>query len=118
MLHREFFMEVIQAQKSPSYSIPDQSLFHSPTFIVLLAGQPEASVEVSQHVLVLPCLPDVVDSVGQLLFPYPFQLLLLLRRQRDIGGWVPGVWGGHLWMKRTGVLGGQKRYKNIPICLK
>lgn len=41
------------------------------TFIVLLTGVPEASVEVPQHVLVLASLPDVVNSVGQLLPLYP-----------------------------------------------
>lgn len=57
-----------------------QYLFQSLTFIVLLAGEPEASVEVPQHVLVLASLPDVVNSVGQLLPFYPSQFLLLHRR--------------------------------------
>lgn len=74
----------------------------SQTFIVLLTGEPEAGVEVAQHVLVLARLPDVVDGVGQLLPLYPGQLLLLLRRQRHVGGRVPRVRGGGLWMEKDG----------------
>lgn len=77
-----------------------QYLFQPLTFIVLLAGEPEASVEVPEHVLVLASLPDVVNSVGQLLPLYPGQFLLLHRRQRHIGSWVPWVWRWGLWCEK------------------
>ena len=63
------------------------------TFVVFLTGEPEARVEVAQHVLVLPRLPDVLHSVGQLSLPQPGQLLSLLWRQSHVGGqdlWVRG----------------------------
>lgn len=69
----------------------------SQTFVVLLAGEPEARVEVAQHVLVLARLPDVLHGVGQLPPPYPGQLLLLLRGQRHVGPGSLWIRGGGLW---------------------
>lgn len=69
----------------------------SQTFVVLLAGEPEAGVEVAQHVLVLARLPDVLDGVGQLFPPYLGQLLLLQRRQGHVGDGALRIWGGGLW---------------------
>lgn len=69
---------------------------------MLLTGQPEAGVEVAQHVLVLARLPEVVDGVGQLLPPEPGQLLLLQRRERHVGGRVLRVRGGGLCMEKDG----------------
>lgn len=83
----------------------------SPTFIVLLTGEPEASVKVSQHVLVLARLPDVMNSVGQLLPLYPCQLLLLQWRERHVGDGVPRIWGGGLWVNKDGM---QKEGKGTP----
>lgn len=80
-----------------------RSQSQSLTFIVLLAGEPEASVEVPQHVLVLASLPDVVNGVGQLLPLYPGQFLLLHRRQCHVGSWVPWVWRGGLWCEKRQV---------------
>lgn len=77
-----------------------ESVLQPLTFIVLLTGQPEASVEIPQHVLVLPSLPDVLNGVGQLLPLYSSQLLLLHRRQCHIGSWVPWVRCGGLWCER------------------
>lgn len=67
------------------------------TFVVLLAGEPEAGVEVAQHVLVLARLPDVLDGVGQLFPPHPGQLLFLHRGQRDVGHRALWIRGGGLW---------------------
>lgn len=64
---------------------------------MLLTGEPEARVEVTQHVLVLARLPDVVDGVGQLFPPDPGQLLFLLRRQCHVGDRDLGVLGRGLW---------------------
>lgn len=64
---------------------------------MLLTGEPEASVEVTQHVLVLASFPDIVDGIGQLLPLYSGQLLFLQRRQRHVGRGVLGVRGGGLW---------------------
>lgn len=80
-----------------------RSQSQSLTFIVLLAGEPEASVEVPQHVLVLASLPDVVNGVGQLLPLYPGQFLLLHRRQCHVGSWVSRVWRGGLWCEKRRV---------------
>lgn len=71
---------------------------------MLLTGQPEAGVEVAQHVLVLARLPDIMDSIGQLLPPDPGQLLLLHGRERHIGDRAPGVWRGGLWVENDGDL--------------
>lgn len=84
--------------------VQSQPRLLSPTFIVLLTGQPEAGVEVTQHVLVLARLPDVVDGVGQLLPLDPGQLFLLHRREGHVGGWVPGVRGRGLWAENDGEL--------------
>lgn len=73
----------------------------SPTFVVFFTGEPEAGVEVSQHVLVLAGFPEVVDGVGQLPLPQQGQLLFLLRGQRRVGDRVFGVRGGSLWMKQA-----------------
>lgn len=35
--------------------------------MVFLTRQPETGVKVSKHVFVLPCFPDIVDCIGQLL---------------------------------------------------
>lgn len=67
---------------------------------MLLTGQPEAGVEVAQHVLVLARLPNVVHGVGHLLPLYPGQLLLLHRRERHVGGRVLGVGGRGLWAEK------------------
>lgn len=83
----------------------------SPTFIVLLTGEPEAGVKIPQHVLVLARLPDVMNSVGQLLPLYPGQLLLLQWRECHIGDGVPWIWGGGLWVEKDGM---QKEGKGIP----
>lgn len=71
---------------------------------MLLTGQPEAGVEVAQHVLVLARLPDVVDGIGHLLPLDPGQFLLLHGRERHVGGRVPGVWSGGLWAENDGEL--------------
>lgn len=67
---------------------------------MFLTGEPETSVEVSQHELVLARLPDVMYGVGQLLLSYPGQFLPLHRRQRHVGDWVSGVQRGGLWTKK------------------
>lgn len=67
---------------------------------MLLTGEPEAGVKVTQHVFVLARLPDVVDGVGQLLPLYSRQLFLLLRGERHVGGRVPRVRSRGLWMEK------------------
>lgn len=67
---------------------------------MLLTGEPEAGVEVTQHVLVLARLPDVMNGVGQLLPLYPGQLLLLERSEGHIGDRAPRVRRGSLWIKK------------------
>ena len=63
-----------------------------PTVVVLLAALPEARVEVSEGVLVLARLPDVVDGVGQLPLPDLGQLVSPQGGQSA----VVGVLGGAL----------------------
>ncbi|KAG7233866.1 hypothetical protein INR49_006498 [Caranx melampygus] len=82
-----------QPSKPRCLTTGPRSLLKKPTFIVLLTGEPEAGVEVTQHVLVLARLPNVVDSVGQLFPLDPGQLLFLLRRQRHVGDRDLGVLG-------------------------
>lgn len=69
---------------------------------MLLTGEPETGMEVTQHVLVLACLPDVLDSIGQLLCLYPGQLLPLQCRQRRVGCRVLRVRGRGLCIEKDG----------------
>lgn len=69
---------------------------------MLLTGEPEASMEVPQHILVLARLPNVLDSIGQLFPLDPGQFLLLHWRERHVGDRVPWIWGGGLWVEKDG----------------
>lgn len=66
-------------------------LVDPPTFIVPLTGEPEAGVEVSQHVLVLSSLPDVVNSIGQLPLSDLSQLFSSGWRQCAVEGVLSGT---------------------------
>lgn len=70
-------------------------------------------MKVSQHVFILPCFPEILNGVGQLLFPEESQFLFLLWRERHVGHRATRVNGGSLWMETENNSGDQCDKKQI-----